>query len=62
MGSPFKLLVCVLLVSALAGTAAAVFPDLSSFPLNSTEIDLSFQDITHVPANAFANFTALQFL
>jgi hypothetical protein len=58
-----ELLLCVLLlVSALAGTATASSPDLSSYPPETTEINLPFQGITHVPADTFVDFTALLFL
>jgi hypothetical protein len=47
---------------ALVATASAFFPDLSSFPSNTTVLPLSGGNITEVPAGAFARFTALQFL
>jgi hypothetical protein len=54
-----SLLLCAL---ALAGTAAAAFPDLSGYPDNTTVLPLSGTGITDIPVGAFARFSALQTL
>jgi hypothetical protein len=55
----FRSLLCALVFLA---TAYAFFPDLSSYPSNTTELQLGAASISDIPNGAFARFTALQSL
>jgi hypothetical protein len=49
-----------LLVGGLLACCSAFFPDLSSYPNDTTVLALDGMGITDIPVGAFARFTQLQ--